>query len=365
MQRRVWALVQKELIQMARDRRTLLLLIIGTVAELLLFAAAVHTDVNHLAMVVADQSLSSAGRQYLDAFVTTGQFDVIERVQNEADLRQTINAGRAAVGLLIPPDFANRVARGDATVLMLIDGSSAFTSQSAYRAASAISQQYAVSLTRQSVPPLTADLQVLYNPDIRDLWFITPAFIAVLFQAVAMNLTALAVVRERERGTIEALLVTPVRPVELMLAKTIPNLLVVFVDAMLLWLVATFGLGVPFRGNPLVFVVLSLMTAGCGLAMGLLISTVVQTQNQAVQLGVMVNLGGLFLAGLMFPTYGLPPLLRPLSFLFPTTYFIQIARGMFLKGIGLTELWPQSLALLALLVLSLAAASRLFRQSLD
>jgi drug efflux transport system permease protein len=365
MPRRLWALIQKEFIQIARDRRTLLLLIVGTVAELLLFAAAVHTNIAHVPMAVADQSLSSASRQYLNAFVSSDQFRVAISAANEAELRRAIEGGQASIGLLIPPDFANRLAAGSATVLMLVDGSSSFTAQSAYRSASAISQQYAVSLTPLAAPSLTTHTGVLYNPDMQDLWFITPAFIAILFQAVAMNLTSLAVVRERERGTIEALLVTPVRPVELMLAKTIPNVLIVVFDALLLWLVATLALGVPFRGNPVVFLVLSLITAGCGLALGLLISTVVQTQNQAVQLGVMVNLGGLFLAGLMFPTYALPAPLRGLSYIFPTTYFIQIARGMFLKGVGLAELWPQSLALLALLSVSLIAASRLFRQSLD
>ncbi len=310
MLRRIWALTLKEFIQLLRDRRTVIALIIGPALELLLFAAAVHTDVRHISMVVADQSRSSASRGYLNAFTNTQSFDIVSMVSSQVDLMRAIDSGQANIGIVIPPDFAAQVERGDANVLMLVDGSTSFTSQSAFNAANAISQQYAASLIRQQGSPLTAQIQILYNPDLKDSWFITPAFIAMLLYALAETLTSLAIVRERERGTIEALLVTPV-------------------------------------------------------GLGLMISSASQTQNQSQQLHSMVQLVGVFLGGVLFPTYALPLVLRGLSYIFPTVYFIPILRGMALKGIGLAYLWPQALALVVLFGTTLFVASRLFRQSLD
>lgn len=365
MVRRLWALIQKELIQLVRDRRTLIALLIGPAIELILFAAAIHTDVRHIPMVVADQSHSTASRSYLQAFVDSKDFDVVAAVPNQAGAMRAIDSGQASLGIVIPPDFATRVDQGDAQVLMLVDGSSSFTSQSAYRAANAISQQYAIRLTRQLASPLSAHLQILYNPDLHDTWFITPAFLAMLLYALAQNLTSLAIVRERERGTIEALLVTPVRPFELVLAKMIPSLLVSFASAALLLVVSTLILGVPFRGSLVLFAALSLIGIGCGLGLGLVVSSAAQTQNQSQQLVSLLNITGMFLAGVFFPTYALPLVLRALGYLFPMTYFIPIVRGMALKGVGLQEVGGQALALVVLLGATLLVATRLFRPNLD
>ncbi|HVO43081.1 MAG TPA: ABC transporter permease, partial [Aggregatilineales bacterium] len=264
------------------------------------------------------------------------------------------------------PDFAERMARGEANVLLLVDGSSSFTSQSAYNTANAISQQYAVSLIlTRGGSPVSTHLQILYNPDLKDVWFITPAFIAMLLQVLAERLTAFAIVREREMGTIEALLVTPIRPVELMIAKMIPNMVLAFSSAFSMLIVGALIFGVPFRGSVLLFFGLALINVGCGLSLGLMLSSAVQTQNQAQQLDSMVSMSGMFLAGVFFPTYALPWILRALSFLFPMTYFIPILRGIALKGLGFADLWPQALALVIFLVVTLFITTRLFRPSLD
>jgi len=362
---RLWALIQKECIQLIRDRRTLIALLIGPAIELLLFAAAIHTDIRHIPLVVADQSISAASRDYLSAFTDTQNFDIVATVSSQADLLRAIDSGQASIGIVIPPDFAAQLARGQAQVLLLVDGSTSFTSQSALNAATAISQQYAVSRIRHQGSPLSAHIRILYNPDLKDTWFITPAFIAMLWYALAEALTSLAIVRERERGTIEALLVTPVRPFELMVAKTIPSLLVTFASGLLLLVVGTLVLGVPFRGNLPLFLALSLIGAGCGLGLGLMISSAAQTQNQAQQLHSMIMMVGLFVGGVFFPTYALPLVLHTLGYIFPTTFFIPILRGMALKGIGLAAVWPQALALIVLFGVTLVVASRLFRQSLD
>src|SRR5579862_7887591 len=167
--RRTFALIEKEFLQLLRDRRTVTILLIGGAVELLLFAAAVHTDIKHIPMVVADQSLSEQSRAYLNAFVESESFDIVAAAGDEAGVRQSIDAGQAGIGLVIPPDFASRVDQHDATVLLLVDGSSAYTSQSAYRAALTISEQYGASLVAQNAGPLTAHMQILYNPDLVDV----------------------------------------------------------------------------------------------------------------------------------------------------------------------------------------------------
>ena len=179
-------------------------------------------------------------------------------VSGQAEVIAAIDGGRAGLGLVIPPDFATRVTLGRADVLMLVDGSDSFTTNSAYNTANAMSQSYATSLVRRRPIPLNMQLRILYNPDMKDLWFIAPGLIAALLQGQTLALTALAVVREREVGTIEALLVTPIRPVELMLGKTIPNLLIAFANTASILLVMTLVFGVPFQGNLLLFFVLSI-----------------------------------------------------------------------------------------------------------
>jgi ABC-2 type transport system permease protein len=365
MLRRIWALTQKEFIQWIRDRRTIIAILIAPSLELLLFSAAIHTQVKHIPMVVADYSMSAASRSYLNAFVASEDFDIVAVVSSQADVVHAIDSGQANLGIVIPPDFASQIARGGANVLMLVDGSSSFTSQSALSSAESISQQYAVNLIQQQSSPLTAHIQILYNPDLNDIWFITPAFIAFLLQALTMNLTSLAVVREREMGTIEAILVTPTRPFELMVAKTIPSLFIAFGSGLIMLIFGMLVLGVPFRGSLLLFGVLALLNLGCGLGLGLAISSAVQTQNQSQQLGALINISGMFLAGVLFPAYTLPLTLRVISYIFPATYFVPVSRGILIKGIGLQDLWVQTAALLVSLVVILLVATRLFRQRLD
>ncbi len=276
-----------------------------------------------------------------------------------------IDAGKASLGIVIPPDFASQLKIHQAQVLMLIDGSDSFTTNSAYSTANAISQSYAISLINQPISPVNAQVRILYNPDLKDLWFLIPGLIASLLQTQTLALTALAVVREREVGTIEALLVTPIRPFELMLGKTIPNLFIAFCNMASILIVGGLAFGVPFQGNLVLYVVLCLLFACSGLGLGLAISAASQTQDQAQQLVQLFSFTGLFLAGFLFPQYALPFVLRVISYIFPLTYFIPISRGIYTKGIGLDALWGPVIALSVLLVLIIFAASRLFHESLD
>jgi ABC-2 type transport system permease protein len=365
MLRRIWALTQKEFIQLIRDRLVLPALLIGPLLELILFAVAIHTDVQHIPIAVADQSLSSASRSYLNAFGVTQSFDIVSTVSSQAEVVRAIDSGQASLGLVIPPDFAAHVVRGDAHVLMLVDGSDSFIAQAASTSAAAISQQYAIGLTRQPVSPLNAHIRILYNPDLNDLWFIVPGFGAFLLYGLALKLTAFAIVREREVGTIEALLVTPIRPIELMLGKTIPNLCVGILNAATILPIGVWMFGVPFRGSLLLFAGVSVLFAVSGLGLGLAISAVSQTQIQANQVATLMNIAAMFLSGFMFPAYSLPWLLRVLGYVLPLTFFMPIINGIFTKGIGLEDLWAPVLSLALLTSIIFFIGARFFRQKLD
>ena len=259
----------------------------------------------------------------------------------------------------------------------VIDGSDPFTTLSAFYAANLIAQQYTIDLalqdlsqsgpaiSSQQLNPFTPHLQVFYNPDLKDLWFLIPGTIALLLQTQSTALTTLAVVREREIGTIEQILVTPIRPVELMLGKTIPNLFFCMFSMLMILAISLFGFRVPFNGDFGLFFVLALLYSVSGLGLGLLISSVSQNQRQAMTLTLMVTFVSVFLGGFVFPQYTMPLIPRVLSYVFPLTYFIPIARGIISKGVGFEALWGYIWPLSVSIVVILFLAARLFRSKLD
>jgi ABC-2 type transport system permease protein len=371
---RILAITQKEFIMTFRDRGTLFMILFVPLIQLVLFAYAIHMDVKNIPIVVADQSMESDSRLYIDALVQSGYFEVVSTAADEQQVVAAIDRGDAKLGFVIPHDFSKKLKVREASVLFIIDGSDPFTTQSAYNSANLISQQYAIQLVRNnlsrmgpssSLLPLDAHVQILYNPDLKDLWFLVPGMIAMLLQTQTIILTALAVVREREVGTIEQILVTPIRPVELMLGKTLPNLLIALINMGTIMVVGTFGFGVPFRGIFLLFLGLIILYVFSGLGLGLLISSISQNQRQAQQLAMMTLFLGLLISGFVFPHYSMPPVLQWISYIFPLTAFIPISRGIFMKGIGLSFLTNQVIILIVYDVLVLFFAARLFKQTLD
>jgi ABC-2 type transport system permease protein len=377
MLRRIWAVMQKEFVQTFRDRSTLLIQLTTPFLLLFLFGYAISMNIEDIPVIVADQGLDEASHAYVDAMVVSGYFDIVGYARSEADVIRAIDAGEARMGIVIPPDFATRVERGDAQVLILVDGSDLFTSQSAYNAATNIAEAHSAELLiekveragllpqGQSLMPLDARVRILYNPNLEDLWFIVPSLVAMLLQIQAMSLTAASVVRERETGTIEQILVTPIRSGELMLGKMAPNVIIALVNIISIVAIGVFWFGVPFQGSFWLFLGLAFVYIFSGLGLGLLISTVSQNQKQAQQIILIVMLLGVILGGFIFPRYAMPALIQGVSYLFPLTYFIPISRGIISKGIGITFLWQNVIALLIYIVVILFAASRLFRQRLD
>jgi ABC-2 type transport system permease protein len=375
MLKRIWAVIQKEFIQTYRDKSTLGMLLALPLLQLYLFGYAIDMNVDHIPTIVADQSLDASSRDYVNAMVTSGYLDVIEYVSSQEEVVRAIDAGRARAGFVIPPDFDSSVERGTAQVLFLVDGSDLFAAQSAYSMATVVAQAHSAEvmmekIERSGVPisgetPLDVRTRILYNPDMIQMWFVIPGMVAVILQTQSVAMTAQAVVREREVGTIEQLLVTPIRPLELLLGKIAPNVIIALINLLMVIVIGVSVFGTPFRGSFALFVVLSFFYIFAGLGLGLLISTVSKNTQQALQLIMAVMVTGVVVGGFMFPRYTMPPFLYYLGYLFPMSYFIPITRGILSKGVGIGALWDNAVLMVVYSVVIMLVAARFFRQGLD
>ena len=377
MLQRILAIIQKEFSQAWRDRTTMGIMLTIPLLQLIIFGYAINTNVTHISTVVADQSLDNASRAYLDAMMNSGYFDISSTAPDQAGALKEIDSGLAQVGIVIPPDFAKHVLRGDAQVLILVDGSDLFTSQAANAFAAIIGQEHAIKIVYNEIaqsgakssgnvlPALNALLRVLYNPDMKTLWFIIPGMAAMLLQTQSLALTAAAVVREREMGTIEQILVTPIRPFELMIGKIVPYVIIAMLNMLTVIAIGVFWFGVPFQGSFWLFIGLSSLYVLSGLGLGLLISSVSQNQRQAQQLMMLFMMVSLLLGGFIFPRYTMPAVVRIIGNLFPLTYFVPISRGIITKGIGFSVLSGQVLALVIYIVVVMFLATITFRRRLD
>jgi ABC-2 type transport system permease protein len=374
---RIFAIIQKEFQQVRRDRTTLIIMLSMPLLQLILFGYAVNTNVRHIPTVVADQSMDHASQAYLDAMVNSGYFDIVATAPDQNGVIQAIDNGTSRAGIVIPPNLSENLQRNDATILVLVDGSDLFTSQSANSFATIIGQQFAINIvTRQidkagtaatatTLPALDAIVRVLYNPDMKDLWFIIPGMVAMLLQTQSLVLTAAAVVRERENGTIEQILVTPIRPIELMIGKIVPYIVIAMLNMFTVVGIGVFWFGVPFQGNFLLYTLLVFLYVFSGLGLGLLISSVSQNQRQSQQLMMLFMMVSLLLGGFIFPRYTMPPVIQAIGNLFPLTYFIPISRGIFTKGVGFSVVSGSVLALAGYIVVVMTLAAITFRNRLD
>jgi ABC-2 type transport system permease protein len=377
---RLSALIQKETSQLLRDRRTLLYIVGLPLVELFLFAYAVSLTVYHIPTIVADQSQDVKSRDFIQAFVNSQYFDFTMSAQNEAQVRQAIDAGEVKAGIVIPPNFSTRLEHGDASVLILLDGSDSFSVQSGYSAASLVSQNYALQISTRKTErtggqamiiaqatsmPITNSFRVLYNPDFHDLWFVLPAIIGMLLQTAAVSQAALIVVREREVGTIEQILATPTRPLELLIGKMVPLLLLCFLIIGMILALGVFWFGVAFKGSLGLYLLLTLFFITSSLGLGFLISTVAKNQRQAQQASTVLMLFSMLLTGVVYPRNIMPFIPQLIGSMLPLTYFIRISRGIIMKGVGVRVLWPDVAALVAYSLVVMITAALNFKKRLD
>jgi ABC-2 type transport system permease protein len=378
--RRILAFTQKETIQIVRDWRTLAMILVMPIVMMFFFAYAVTLLIDHMPTVVADMSKDVESRGFIEALEISGYFDVKTYVESEEAVVRAIDEERAKAGVVIPPDFAGQVERGTAQVLVIFDGSESLTVQTGYSAAIAIAQARSVELLMQKggqvgqsmsllggagALPISASTRVLYNPDLDGLIFMVPGIAAVLLQILTVAQVAMAVVRERELGTLEQLLATPVRPIELIISKIVPNIFLTVVDTVIIVLVGVYWFDVPFQGSPWLFAWMSLLFIVSGLGLGLLISTVTQTQEQAQQLTAVLVMLTAMLTGMFYPRATMPPVVQAVGDLIPATYFVRIARGIITKGVGLSFMWRDVLVLAIYGAVVMVLAAMTFKKRLD
>jgi len=376
--RRFRALIKKEITHMVRDPRTLIFIFIMPILQLVLLGYANNTDIKNVSTVIFNQDNGQASRELLNSFQATGYFSFDYSAFGQSEVDRLIASGKARVGIVIPPDYSAKLAAGEvSSVLVLIDGSDPTVAQYVLSAAQLAGQAHGVSVRAQQLAlsglqlseaasgPVDVRTRVLYNPDLQGSYNIVPGLIAIILFQTATSLTALAIVRERERGTIEQLIVTPIRNWELILAKIIPYIIVSFADTILILLVGTFLFGVPIRGSLILLFALTGLYLLPTLGYGLFISTVAQTQQQAQLMIMPMMLPAFMLSGYIFPISSLPLALQLVGDLLPTTYFIYVIRAVVVKGVGLELIIPQTIALSIFAIGLLGLAAWRFRKSLD
>lgn len=362
---RIGSLVKKEFIQVGRDRRTLAMVLTMPVMMLFIFGYALSTDVRNIPTAVWDASRSSESRALIDSFLQTGYFSMRYYVEGYQEMARLIDGGQAKAGLVIPQDYALRLERREvAPVQFLIDGSDPSVAIPALSYANIIAQARSSQLLTQRFAgravemPIDFQPRVLYNPNMESLIFNIPGLIGLILQQFTILLTAFAIVRERELGTMEQLVVTPIRPLELIIGKLLPYILIAFADVITVLLVATLIFGVPMKGSVLLLLVLSSVFLMFSLGIGILISTVSETQFQAMQMAFIVVLPTILLSGFMFPIEAMPPPAQWLAAVVPLTYFLRIIRGIVLRGVGIEYLWYEVgiLAIVGVVTLLISAA---------
>jgi ABC-2 type transport system permease protein len=375
MNSRLISMIRKEFIQLFRDKRMLALILVLPLVQMFLLGYAFNNELHDVPMAVFDQSHSAEGRSLLDAFQTSDYFELAYSINSDAEMRKLIEDSKVAVGLVIPPDYAAQVHKGQAQVAFILDGSDASRATTALSAAQLIAQDYATGLLIQKMRrsgmnfqfqlPVEVRTTVWYNPDMVTAYFMIPGVIGMVLFTITAILTATSVVRERERGTIEQLIVTPIRPWELVVGKILPYVILSLFDTFEVIALGHFWFGVPVRGSLLMIGLLSMLFLLSGLGIGLFASTIANTQQEAMLTVFMTLLPGIFLAGFLFPIDNMPPFLQAISYIIPLRYFLRIIRVLLLKGVGLASIWNDVIALTIFGGLIMGAAAMRFRKRLD
>ncbi len=370
------AIVRKEFLQLRRDRRLLPVMFISPVLQLLLLGYAANLDVRDIPAVVCDLDRSAASREFVDGFMNSGYFTTVARVGRMDDIDRHLDHGRAAAAIVVPRGFAaDLAARRTASVMIIVDGSESQSATIGVNYATMIAGRYAQGVLLESLERLKGrglrpavvepEVRVWYNPELRSRNFMVPGILGLILLIMTTVMTSIGLVREKEMGTMEQLIVTPIRPAQLIAGKLLPFVLIGLVQATFVLSVARWGFVVPIRGSVPLLYVLSLVFMLNTLGFGLFISTVSRTQQQAMFSAVFFILPMMLLSGFVFPIENMPRFFQHLTYAVPARYFFVIIRGIMLKGVGLRELWPQAAALLGLGALILSLAVVRFRKTLD
>ncbi len=380
---RILVILRKELIQALRDPRMRVLLFLPPMIQLLVFGFAVNLDVDHARIAWMDMDRTPLSRDLRERFEGSARFDVVALPHNEVEVHQVLDRGNAEAVIRVLPNFERDIHRGKPTeVQILIDGTNSNTASIVGSYAGEIIAEFSSDVTagQQNVriltrspnsaanmafPSVPARTRVWFNPDLHSRNYFVPGVVANIIMMVTLMLTALAIVREKEIGTMEQLMVTPIRPIELRLGKTLPFAVVGLLDVVLITAAALLVFHIPLRGSPLLLLFCSVLFLMTSLGAGLFLSTVSQTQQQAMMANFFFSTPAFMLSGFAFPIRNMPVAVQYLTYLNPLRYFIEIVRGIFLKGVGASVLWPQMVALFVYGVTVLGLSALRFHKTLD
>jgi ABC-2 type transport system permease protein len=371
----IYHIIIKELLQVRRDKRMFGLSILAPIVQLILLGYAATTDVNSIPLAVYDQDGTSTSRELISRFTNSGYFVLTDQVHDYATIEREIEHGKIWLAVVIPRKFASKIASGTtAPVQVVIDGSDATSATVSMNYATQILGAYSGTIIAETMmknpKPLasvqvTPEIRIWYNADLKSRNFMVPGVVALVLMIVTMTLTSLGIVKEKEGGTLEQLLVTPIKPYQLIIGKLIPFTLIGFIDVSLVLLVAKFWFVVPLRGSIFLLYGLSGLFILTTLGLGLFVSTISKTQQQAMMTAqFFIFLPFIFLSGFTFPIENMPKIIQYFTYLIPLRYFITIIRGIFLKGVGFAELWQESLALFVFGVAILTLSVLRFRKRL-
>jgi ABC transporter DrrB family efflux protein len=375
------AILRKEFYHLRRQPSTLFFMLLLPLLQTLIFGFAINVEIEHIPTVLWDLDGRQEARDLAEAFRNTRTFNLIASVHDGESFRRSITSGRARVGITIPADYSDKLLAGrQAELQVLIDGSDSSVATAAMNAANLLGMNRSIRITRvqqeisnqapsrgpsgELAMPLEVRPRLLFNPDLKSEYFFVPGLVGIILQMVTLFLTAFSIVREREMGTLEQLFVTPVGRAGLLFGKLVPYAIVGFVEMMLVLCVMVYLFGVPIQGNLALLLGLSLLFLFCALGLGLLISTLAKTQLAAIQAAFLVMLPSVLLSGFMFPRSGMPLPIYLLSFCIPVTYFLEILRGVVLRGADFQDLIPHVLGLATCMFVVLGVAVTRFRKQI-
>jgi drug efflux transport system permease protein len=373
---RLRSLIRKEFIQIGRDKRTLILVLIIPIMQLFLLGYAATNDVRNVPLAVYDQDRGPEARRLLDAYRAADYFKISYDVSSETELGDLIDSGEARAGLIIPPGYSDSIQGGEpAQVMFVLDGSDPTVASTALSSARLIGQAYSTQVLEARLmkrgqaaaiqAPVEVSTNVWYNPDLISAYFMIPGVIGMILFALTSILTASAIVRERERGTIEQLIVTPIRPWELVVGKLLPYVILALLNAFEVLAIGHYWFHVPISGSLWLITAASLLFLLSSLGIGLFASTIANTQQEAMLTVWMLLLPSLFLAGFFFPLEAMPKILQWISYIFPLRYYLVIIRSLMLKGVGISAIKEDIIALAIFGVAIMSLASMRFRKRLD
>lgn len=373
----ILAIITKEFLQLRRDPRLFAIIFIAPVLQLILLGYAANLDINNINTIVFDQDNSAASRDFIEKFESSGYFTVNHYTNNYQQVMNYINNGDDLWALVIPNDFEKKLKRGEQVkVQALFDGSDGNKASIAFGYVTGVVSGYSQKILMEVINKsgmhgiaainLNPELRVWYNPELKTRFFMLPGIMGLLLTIITTTLMAMGIVKEREIGTLEQIIVTPIKPSQLIIGKTIPFIILGFIDVLVVTVVMVFWFGIPIRGNFFFLMLASLIYVLSALGLGLFISTVSRTQQQAMMVsmfGILLPMN--FLSGFAFPIENMPGWIQPITYLIPLRYYITILRGVILKGDGFFQLIPETFTLLGIGILILTASSMRFRKRLE